>query len=274
MSDPSAASVAARRSCHDLFSLEDRVVLITGGAGHLGSEISRGLASFGARVIVLGRTAERLEALRAFRAASGTGAIEGVACDVADQAAFAQVVDQAWRTYGRIDGLINHVGTGGREPWEALDLDGWLRGLDGTTYCFTCTKVVSRYMLQAGKGSIVNTASLWGILAPNPQMYLDLPIQPSAHTPAAKGAVLQLTKYLAASWAPKGIRVNAVTPGWFPKKRGPERPDYLREVTSRIPLSRIGQPSDLIGAYLFLLSDASAYVTGQNLVVDGGYSIR
>lgn len=273
MSDSSAVSVAARRSCRALFSLEDRVVLITGGAGHLGSEISRGLASFGARVIVLGRTAERLEALSAFRPDSGTGAIEGVACDVADQAAFAQVVDQAWRTHGRIDGLINHVGTGGREPWEALDLDGWLRGLEGTNCCFTCTKVVSRYMLQAGRGSIVNTGSLWGILAPNPAMYLDLPIQPAAHTPAAKGAVLQLTKYLAAMWGATGIRVNAVTPGWFPKKRGPERPDYMHEITSRIPLSRIGQPADLVGAYLFLMSDASSYVTGQNLIVDGGYAI-
>ena len=116
-------------------------------------------------------------------------------------------------------------------------------------------------------------SNAWAFLAPNPKMYLDLPIQPAAHTLAAKGAVLQLTRYLAAYWGSRGIRVNAVSPGWFPKKRGPDRPDYMRELTSRIPLERVGTPSDLVGAYLFLMSDASSYVTGQNLIVDGGYSI-
>jgi gluconate 5-dehydrogenase len=254
--------------------LEDRVVLITGGAGYLGSEISMGLASAGARVIVLGRGAEHFQGLEGFRPDQGTGAVECVSCDVMDERAFAGAVERAWRAHGRLDGLVNHVGTGGREPWEQLGKAGWLGGLEGTlNHVFTCTKAVSGYLLRAGRGSIINTASLWGFLAPNPAMYLDLPIQPAAHTPAAKGGVLQLTRYLAALWGRNGVRVNAVSPGWFPKKRGPERPDYMREITSRVPLARIGQPSDLVGAYLFLMSDASRYVTGQNLVVDGGYSI-
>lgn len=274
MSDRAAATVDSARRSRELFSLEGRVVLITGGAGHLGADISKTLASFGARVVVLGRNVERLERLRTFRPEDGAGGIECVACDVQDESAFARVVEQTWRTSRRIDGLINHAASGGRETWEELDRAGWLQGLEGSlNHYFTCTKAVSRYMLDAGKGSIINTASLWGMLAPNPKMYLDLPVQPAAHTLAAKGAVLQLTKYLAALWGSKGIRVNAVSPGWFPKKRGPERPDYLREMTSRIPLERIGRPADLVGAYLFLMSDASSYVTGQNLVVDGGYSI-
>ena len=257
-----------------LFSLRNQVVLFTGGEGHLGTEISKGLATFGARVIVLGRSEARFAPLKGFFPQEGTGAIEGVVCDVGDETAVAAAVERLWNTYGRIDGLINHAATGGREPWEALTKDAWLHGLEGTLNSyFTCTKIVSPYMLKAGKGSIVNTASLWSFLAPNPKIYLDLPIQPAAHTSAAKGAVLQLTRHLAALWGSKGIRVNAVTPGWFPKKRGPERPDYMREIISRVPLERIGRPSDLVGVYLFLMSEASSYVTGQNLIVDGGYSI-
>jgi gluconate 5-dehydrogenase len=96
---------------------------------------------------------------------------------------------------------------------------------------------------------------------------------PSAHHAAAKAGILQLTRYLAAEWASQGIRVNSVSPGWFPQKRGPERPDFMDEVNSRIPMGRIGQPSEIAGAVIFLIGDASSYVTGQNLVVDGGYSI-
>lgn len=256
------------------FSLEDRVVLFPGGSGHLGSEISKALATFGARVVVLGRTEEPFRALRMFRPDRDGGHIECQLCDVRDERSFANVVEDVVVRYGRIDGLINHVGSGGRQAWNELTLDGWLEGLAGSLqHVFTSVKAVGPYMLDRGGGSIVNTASLWSILAPDPKMYLDLPIQPAAHVPAAKGAVLQLTKYFAAIWGAKGIRVNAVTPGWFPKKRGPERPDYMREITNRVPLGRIGAPADLVGAYLYLLSDASKYVTGQNLIVDGGYSI-
>ena len=257
-----------------LFSLEDRVVLITGGAGYLGSEMSKGLASFGARVIVLGRTGGRFQELQDFKPDHPTGGIECRVCDVRDEAAFAAVVDSVWQQHGRLDALINHAASGGREKWEDLTTEAWRAGIAGTLdHYFTCTKAVSSYMLKARRGVIVNTASLWSFLAPNPKMYLDLNIQAPAHTLAAKGGVLQLTRYLAAVWAPHGIRVNALTPGWCPKKRGPERPDYMREITSRVPMERVGVPSDLVGAMVFLVSDASAYMTGHNLVVDGGYSI-
>lgn len=257
-----------------LFSLAGRVIIITGGAGYLGSAMSKGLASFGARVIVVGRTEATFQELREFKPEHPAGRIDCRACDVRDADAFAAIVDRVWQEQGRLDVLINHAASGGREQWEDCTTEAWRAGLEGTLdQVFTCTKAVSSYMLKAGRGVIVNTASLWSFLAPNPKMYLDLNIQASAHTLAAKGAVLQLTRYLAAVWAPHGIRVNALTPGWFPKKRGPERPDYLREITSRVPMDRIGVPSDLVGAIVFLVSDASSYMTGQNLVVDGGYSI-
>lgn len=258
----------------DLFSLTDRVIIVTGGAGHLGKEICRGLASFGAHVIALGRNESRFDELRKILPPDLLGKIYCRSCDVSDEAAFSKVAEETWGEYGRLDGLVNNAASGKREKWEQLDKKGWLAGLDGILHhYFTCTKIVSTYMLKAGRGTILNNASLWSFLAPNFRIYLDLNNEPSAYDAAAKGAILQMTRYLAALWGPRGIRVNAFSPGWFPQKRGPERPDYLREITSRVPMERIGTPPDIVGAVIFLVSDASAYMTGQNVVVDGGYSI-
>jgi NAD(P)-dependent dehydrogenase (short-subunit alcohol dehydrogenase family) len=104
-------------------------------------------------------------------------------------------------------------------------------------------------------------------------MHLDLGNAAAAHHVAAKGGVLQLTKYLASLWASEGIRVNAISPGYFPQKRGVERPDYMDEVKRRIPMARIGSPNEVAGAVVFLASSASSYITGQNIIIDGGYSI-
>ena len=259
---------------HDLFTLTDRIVIVTGGTGHLGREICKGLASFGARVIAIGRNKERFEELLSANTPTWAGSIECVACDVTDEASFAAAAETIWHKYGRLDGLVNNANSAKRELWDELDKRRWQEGMDATlTHYFTSTKIISDYMLRAGKGTIVNNASLFGFVAPNFNMYPEGIRGPAAHHAAAKAGVLQLTRYLATLWAARGIRVNAVTPGWFPQKRGPERPDFMREVTSRIPMGRIGQPADLVGAVIFLLSDASSYITGQNLVADGGYSI-
>jgi gluconate 5-dehydrogenase len=260
-------SAVANHMYENLFRLDGRVIVVTGGAGHLGREVSRGLADFGAYVIAVGRNAEKFSELRAAN-------IECVPCDVQNEAAFAGMVADARKRHGHIDGLVNNANAAKRETWDELDARAWRNGLDATlNHYFTCTKAVAVYMLDAGKGVIVNNASIFGFVAPNAQMYPEGIRGPSAHHAVAKAGILQLTRYLAAQWAGKGIRVNAVSPGWFPQKRGPERPDFMKEVTSRTPIGRIGQPSELVGAVIFLMSDAASYVTGQNLVVDGGYSL-
>lgn len=256
-----------------MLSLDDKVALITGGAGHLGSSMSKALASFGAKVIMVGRNEQRLADLVKQHKPSGKGSLEYFVCDVNREEDFQEVVDKVVAKHVTIDVFINNAHAGKREKFEELTKETFKQGLDGTlTHFFTCLKAVSPVMLKAGKGSIINIASLWSYLAPNQRMYLDLNNNPPVHYSVAKGGALSMTHYLATLWADKGIRVNAISPGWFPQKRGPERPDYMHEITSRIPMGRIGQPDDLAGIVVYLASDASSYVTGQNFIIDGGYS--
>jgi gluconate 5-dehydrogenase len=258
----------------DLFSIKDRVVIVTGGTGHLGREMCKGLATFGATVIALGRNRDRFPELLETNRHDVAGQIECRQCDVQEEAAFAAVVSDVVTEKGRLDALINNANNSKRESWDELDKAAWEAGLDGTlTHQFTCARAVSDHLLKAGRGSIINIASLFGMVGPQFGMYPKDIRGPAAHHAAAKAGVLQLTKYLATLWAPAGVRVNAITPGWFPQKRGPDRPDFMHEVNSRIPLGRIGQPSDLVGAVVYLVSNASSYMTGQNLVVDGGYTV-
>jgi gluconate 5-dehydrogenase len=258
----------------DLFSLAQKTVIVTGGAGHLGREMTRGLAAFGARVVVLGRNAEHFAALSDTADTPSSGTIECIVCDVTDERAFAGAIDQVYERDGRIDVLINNASGGQRTALEKLDKQTWLSGIDGSlNHYVSCSMAVSKYMIAARQGVIINNASIWSILAPNKEMYLDLNNEPSLFVSASKGAIVQITRHLATFWAQHGIRVNAISPGWFPKKRGPDRPDYMHQITSRIPMKRIGQPSELVGLVIYLASDASSYVTGQNIVVDGGYSL-
>lgn len=251
-------------SANGTFDLTGKRFIVTGGEGHLGLAICRGLIQCGADVTSLGRTAARWDG----DSAPGS---KFHRCDVANEASFLHFLEGYG---GPIDGLINNAGDAKRETWDELDAAGWRAGFAGTIdQYYTCIKAVVPHMLQQGHGVIVNNASLFGFLAPDFPMYGEHR-GPAVHHAAAKAGVLQMTRYLAALWAPNGIRVNAVSPGWFPQRRGPDDPEYMKAITDRIPMGRIGQPDELAGAVVFLCSDASRYMTGQNLIVDGGYSLR
>ncbi len=257
-----------------LFSLENKIVIITGGYSHLGSSMSKALASFGANVVLIGRNEQALRDFVNQYQSQGCNRFEYFVCDVTREEDFQKVIEKVLSIHGTIDVLINSAYSGKREKFEDLTKSAWNDGLEhALTHYFTCIKAVSPVMLKACSGSIINIASLFSYLAPDQRMYLDLKNNPPIHYAVSKGGILQMTRYLATLWADKGIRVNAISPGWFPKKRGPERPDYMHEITSRIPMGRIGQPDDLAGIAVYLASEASSYVTGQNFIVDGGYSV-
>lgn len=256
------------------FSLNGKVIIVTGGAGHLGSAITKGLARAGGTVYSIGRNAHNLQVLAEYNINFPEQRIFVETLDVQDEKLFSNFTEKVASLHGRIDCLVNNANAANRESWESLDKDKWDEGLDGAlNHYFTCTHNVSRYFLEQGFGSVVNNASLFAFLAPCFPMHLDLGNAAAAHHAAAKGGVLQLTKYLAALWGSRGIRVNAISPGYFPQKRGVERPDYMAEVKKRIPMGRIGNPTEVAGAVVFLASDAASYITGQNIVIDGGYSI-
>jgi gluconate 5-dehydrogenase len=258
----------------DLFSLQGQTVIITGGSGHLGKEISKAMALAGASVFVVGRDEAKLSELDKFNASLPEKRIHVTSLDILKEGAFAKYAEKIYQSQGEIHCLVNNANSSRkRERWDELTLEAWRSGLDGTlSHYFTCSQVVTKYMREKRRGSIINTSSLWSFLGPCFPMHLDLNNAAAAHHVAAKGGITQLTRYLATLLAPEGIRANAVSPGYFPQKRPPERLDYIRELELRIPMKRIGQPPEIAGTYVFLASAAASYITGQNLVVDGGYS--
>jgi NAD(P)-dependent dehydrogenase (short-subunit alcohol dehydrogenase family) len=250
---------------NDLLRLDDQVVIITGASSGLGDRFARVCHAAGAKVVIGARRLDRLEAL----AAELPGTI-AVACDVAVDADLQTLVDRTLEAHGRIDVLVNNAGIGGPVPAEDEAPAEFRRVVDvNLNAVFVLSQLVGRQMLEQGHGVIVNIASMLGLVA-------SAPIKQASYT-ASKGAVVNLTRELGAQWARKGIRVNALAPGWFPSEMAmdmftdPASGDFLRRNT---PMARGGEPHELDGALLFLASAASSYMTGQILTIDGGWTAR
>lgn len=254
----------------DLFSLEGHSIVVTGGAGYFGREICASLRDRGAHVLCV---SSRVGAFAPPASSGRSGSITSKVCDINDEAAFADVIEPFAESHGGLTGLVNCAVRASR----GIDLEMPKEVLEETmqgvfVHYFTCARIALRSFGET-QGSIVNVASIWGLVSPDPRVYLDLKNEPSLGLPPSEAAILQLTKYMATLLAPRGVRVNAVVPGWFPKKRGPERPDYLAQIEARVPMGRIGRPRDIVGAVIYLLSGASGYMTGQQMVIDGGYTL-
>lgn len=251
----------------ELFDLSGKAAIVTGGGTGIGRQMAEGLAQAGADLFLCARDGARCEAVAEELAEIGVQA-SGFSCDMRDPEAIAAAVAAAKQRLGRIDILVNNSGTTWGAAPEETSLKGWQKVIDvNVTGVFLMAQAVGREMLAAGSGKIVNIASLMatrGALASE--------IDAIAYN-TSKGAVVTFTKDLAAKWAPRGIQVNAIAPGWFPSIMTDQvLPDHEEIFLERIPMARLGGADDLKGAVVFLSSAASDFVTGQLLGVDGGQS--
>ncbi|GGG27292.1 SDR family NAD(P)-dependent oxidoreductase [Pontibacter amylolyticus] len=257
-------------SLSDLFSLTGKVALVTGGYGHLGTAISLGLAEAGATVYVLGRSKDKFqEAFSKHTALS----ISFVYCDISDTKTVTAAFEQVQQEAGRIDVLVNNAFySKGQQPEQLTDED-WAYGIDGNlNSVYRCIREAIPYLKQHG-GRIINVSSMYGMVSPDFSIYDESPafLNPP-HYGAAKAGVLQLTRYFACYLGKHNITVNAVTPGPFPSEQVQQNEVFVGQLKKKNPLGRIGQPDDLKGAFVYLASDASAFMTGQNMVLDGGWT--
>lgn len=248
----------------DLFDLTGRVAIVTGGSVGLGRQMAEALGEMGANLVLCARkilrcqqAAEELQKLRVTALA--------FACDVKNPASIQEVVDATVARFGRIDILINNAGTSWGAPVEEMRLEHWNKVIEtNLTGTFLFSQAVGKIMIPQRRGKIINVASVAGLHGAPPEFQ-------AIGYHASKGGVITFTKDLACKWAMHNIHVNAIAPGWFPTDMSAvviERNNEL--LRKRIPLGRFGNECDLKGAAVFLASDASDFVTGHVLVVDGG----
>ena len=250
-------------NCSERFSLEGQVALVLGGSSGIGRQIALGLHGAGAVVVPVGKTAAKVAEVDAALSAQGASAT-GHCVDVTDPAALTSVIERVVARHARIDILINSQGKTMLKPAEAFtraDYDQ-IMGVNLTSVVFACTEV-GRYMLARGSGSIVNIASI----AAHRGVQLSLPYTISKH------GVLALTRTLGAEWAARGVRVNAVSPGFFMTPLNRDKMSDARKDTAlrRTPMRRFGEVDELAGAVIYLASPAASYVTGETIAVDGGF---
>lgn len=251
----------------NLYDISGRIAIVTGGGQGIGFEIAKGLASAGATVIISDqRTAEGQKAAKSLKEV-GLSTV-AIPVDVTSMSSVAALVSKVINNFGKIDILVNNAGTTVRKAAEDVTEEDWdhvvntnLKGL------FFCCQFVGREMIQRGRGRIINVSSLRAQkMGPNRSVYA-----------ISKAGVSNLTKALAYEWGKYNVTVNAIAPATtitdINRKYFEDRPDELAEIVKSIPIGRAGRPSDYIGAVIFLASDASDFVTGQTLFVDGGTTI-
>jgi len=257
----------------ELFNLEGKVAVVTGGAGHLGKAISEVLAEAGATVCIASRNKAKCETF-ALELAERTGSItKGLELDISSMNSVASCFKMAEEEFGKIDILINNAYFCPANDLEKMSEDDWLKGIDGTLNgVFRCTKVVAKIMEAKGSGSIINISSMYGMISPDPRIYGKSGFNNPPNYGAGKAGIIQFTKYCACQLASKGIRVNVISPGPFPNPEVQKHQIFIDELWDKTPLGRIGQPHELKGVVLLLASDASSYITGANIPVDGGWT--
>lgn len=247
-----------------LFDLTGRVAIISGGSMGLGRQMAEGLAEMGANLVLCARKKDRCEAAAESLRSLGVQTL-ALECDVKDKSAIGEVIQKTLTKFGRIDILINNAGVSWGASIEEMTLEQWDKVLStNLTGTFLFCQAVAKTMTAQKSGKIINIASVAGLGGGSAELQ-------AIGYHASKGGVIAFTKDLACKWAPHNIQVNAIAPGWFPTHMSEWVIEHRKEsLLSKIPLGRFGSDHDLKGAAIFLASNASSYVTGHVLVVDGG----
>ncbi|MDO8141569.1 MAG: SDR family NAD(P)-dependent oxidoreductase [Candidatus Brocadiales bacterium] len=253
--------------CVELFSLKDKVALVTGAGKGLGKSMALALSESGAHVIVVSRTMSDVEATAREIQENGGKSLP-IALDVAKEKDVVMMVETVLREFKTIDILVNNVGTFIGGPLLELSMDTWHKTLEiNLTSTYLCSKVVGKHMVEKQKGKIINISAALGAFG----------ARDSGAYCASKGGVIQLTRALAIEWAKYNINVNSIAPYTMETdmtKTMLEDEKIKKAIISKIPLKRVGQPADLSGVVVFLASKASDYITGQVIFVDGGFSVQ
>lgn len=255
----------------ELFDLSNKVALLTGGTGHLGSAMARALAEAGASVVLTSRDAQRARAAADALPRQGAARHHGVALNQLDPASIEQAFGEALAWAGQIDVLVNNGHEGDAHDWTNVTAEQFTRQLANAAGYFLLARLVRDHAVQRGGGaSIIMLGSMYGQVASYPDAYEGIcPASPVAYH-ALKGGILQMTRHLAAYWARDRVRVNCLSPGPFPSDKAPRA--MVERLCAKLPMARMGQPFELKGAIVFLASEASSFMTGQNLTIDGGWT--
>jgi NAD(P)-dependent dehydrogenase (short-subunit alcohol dehydrogenase family) len=281
MDDDERSQIVNTKKSGELFSLANKVVVVTGGAGLLGQVFCQALVDVGAHVAIVDLDLASAETVAKRINKSDAQRVIAVGSDITSPESVTQMVTNVVKQLGRIDVLVNNAASKGSsldaffESFEDYSLKTWREvmsvNIDGL---FLVAQAVGKQMKKQGSGSIIQTSSIYGVVAPDQRIYEGSeyngrPINTPAVYSASKSAVNGLTNYLATYWASSKIRVNSLTPGGIASGQNSE---FNKKYSNRVPLGRMGEATELVGALIYLASDASSYVTGQNLIVDGGLS--
>lgn len=256
-------------SLENLFDLSGKTALVTGGAGYLGSSISETLAELGANVIIASRDLAKCEIkVNELKATFPNVEIKAIQLDLMDKESIRNLVSQL----DNIDILVNNAWSGNKNSFDSISDSDWEYDIDmSLNSVFRLVKATIPKLIES-KGVILNITSMYGHVAPDYRLYNDEKYTNPPSYGAAKAGVIQFTKYLSSFLAPHEIRANCLSPGPFPHPETQKDKEFMSRLSGKNPLNRIGQPHELKGAIALLCTDASSYMTGQNICVDGGWA--
>jgi len=257
----------------ELFSLKEKVVLITGSVGLLGLKMCEALCEHDAIVVMTDINKKKLNSVSTKLREKHPDKILSIYIDIVDEKSVQNGLQKTLDVTGSVDVLINNAYPYNKHygrVYEDIEFKDWRENVDmHLNGYFNVTHKVSKVMMKQKQGNIINIASIYGVLGPHFDIYKDLGITMPSEYSAIKGGIINFTRYLATYLAPFNIRVNSISPGGIYDKQSPS---FVKRYCKEVPLGRMASPLDIVGGVVYLASDASSYVTGQNLMIDGGWS--